>query len=285
MEAKIIEADPEAAQARALAKALERFVRTGQANEHGIGTLVARATGGDIVCLIAVVNRIAAILEQQGDDDLVEVRRSKALGILADPARALAILEWTPTAQPAAPAPSAKAVLHLHLSGEALRTKHGVARVEELGPILLSQVAEFLRHTNVIVKPVIDLAGGMPVDCYEIPDRMHEVTKLRHPYEVFPWGTIGSRHADDDHSTPYKPPHRGGPPGQTHPDNLGPLGRRHHRVKTHAPGWRHHQIHPGTYLWRTGTGHWYRVNHTGTHHLGKHISPPEEQLRALVNAP
>ncbi|HSV38635.1 MAG TPA: hypothetical protein VLI04_07725 [Nocardioidaceae bacterium] len=283
VEAKIIEADPDAAEARALARALERFVRTGAANEHGIGTLVARATAGDIIVFVALVNRIAQILELQGDDDLVDVRRSKAIGILADPARALALLEWTPTSQAKPPKPLPKAVLNIHIAHESLLNKQGVARVEDLGPVTMGQVCEWLRHCNVVVKPVIDLAGGMPVDCYEIPTRMHDVIKLRQPFEIFPWGTINSRRADDDHSKPYVPPDRGGPPGQTHPDNLGPLGRRKHRVKTHAPGWRHHQLHPGTYLWRTPTGHWYRVNRSGSHHLGRHVSLLEEQLRALVS--
>jgi hypothetical protein len=174
------------------------------------------------------------------------------------------------------------ATLYVHVSRETLETGHGVARLEGVGPITAGQAAGFLRHSNVTISPVLDLAGGSPVDCYEVPARMHQVVKLRHPFEIFPWGTIGSRRSEDDHTRRYVPPDQGGPPGQTHPDNLAPLGRRHHRVKTHARGWRHHQIAPGSYLWRTATGHWYRVDRDGSHHLGKHVSPLEQRLTALV---
>src|SRR3954452_12534727 len=43
VEARIIEADPEAAEARRLTAELERFVSTGRSNEFGLKTLIARA--------------------------------------------------------------------------------------------------------------------------------------------------------------------------------------------------------------------------------------------------
>ena len=92
VEAKIIEADPAAATARAEAEELARFVRAGRADEHGLRTLVARARGGDVLVLIAVLDRLAFVLAAQGDTDPLEVRRAAALRILADPARALALL-------------------------------------------------------------------------------------------------------------------------------------------------------------------------------------------------
>ena len=92
VEAKIIEADPAAAAARAEAEELARFVRAGRADEHGLRTLVARARAGDVLVLIAVLDRLAFVLAAQGDTDPLEVRRATALRILADPARALALL-------------------------------------------------------------------------------------------------------------------------------------------------------------------------------------------------
>ena len=93
LEARIVEADPEAAEERARAAALDRFVRTGQSSEFGLKTLVARAAAGDVVFFVAMVDRIAQILLLQGDTDRVDVRRSKAIGILATPARALLMLQ------------------------------------------------------------------------------------------------------------------------------------------------------------------------------------------------
>jgi hypothetical protein len=93
LEARIVAADPGAAEARRVAAELDRFVVTGQSTEHGLKTLVARATAGEVIYLVAMVDRIAEILLQHGDTDPIGPRRSKALGILAHPARALALLQ------------------------------------------------------------------------------------------------------------------------------------------------------------------------------------------------
>ena len=87
LEARIIEADPAAAEARREAAELDRFVVTGQSTEHGLKTLIAKATAGEVIYLVAMVDRLAQILELEGDQSPVGVRRSKALGILAHPAR------------------------------------------------------------------------------------------------------------------------------------------------------------------------------------------------------
>jgi hypothetical protein len=59
---------------------------------RGLKTLIARGEVLDILTFLAAVNRIAEILEVEGDCDGVEVRRSKAVGILGRPDRALAML-------------------------------------------------------------------------------------------------------------------------------------------------------------------------------------------------
>jgi len=92
LEAKIIEADPDAAAERARAAELEQFVSTGQCNEYGLKTMVAKANGGDVVLFVAMCDRIAQVLLLRGDTSPVGVRRAKAVGILADPARALQLL-------------------------------------------------------------------------------------------------------------------------------------------------------------------------------------------------
>ncbi len=102
LEARIVEADPAAAEERARAAALDRFVRTGQSSEFGLKTLVARAAAGDVVFFVAMVDRIAQILLLNGDTDRVDVRRSKAIGILATPARALLMLQQAEAAAAAA---------------------------------------------------------------------------------------------------------------------------------------------------------------------------------------
>jgi hypothetical protein len=61
-------------------------------SEDGLKTIIARAAAGDAVWFLATINRIADILAADGDTDPVGLRRSKALGILAQPAEALRLL-------------------------------------------------------------------------------------------------------------------------------------------------------------------------------------------------
>ena len=63
---------------------------------------------------------------------------------------------------------------------------------------------------------------------------MREHVVLRDAHCVFPGCRRDSRACDLDHINPYVPIDDGGPPGQTHPGNLAPLCRTHHRVKTHT---------------------------------------------------
>ena len=90
--AKIIEADPRAAEEQAKIWEAERFVRAGRTGQSGLKLLIAKANAGDVIWFMATVNRIAEILRLQGDLDSVDVRRSKAIGIFAQPALALQLL-------------------------------------------------------------------------------------------------------------------------------------------------------------------------------------------------
>jgi len=92
LEAAIMAADPDGAERAAAAAARERFVRLGCASEHGLKLIIARATAGDAIWFKATIDRIADILGRDGDTDSIEIRRSKAIGILAQPAQALQLL-------------------------------------------------------------------------------------------------------------------------------------------------------------------------------------------------
>ena len=106
--AKIIEADPRAAEEQAKIWEAERFVRAGRTGQSGLKLLIAKANAGDVIWFMATVNRIAEILRLQGDLDSADVRRSRAIGILAQPALALHLLwefrnEQRPAAEPQQP--------------------------------------------------------------------------------------------------------------------------------------------------------------------------------------
>jgi hypothetical protein len=148
-----------------------------------------------------------------------------------------------------------------------------VARAEGIGPVTVNRLRSWLSHSRVTVKPVIDLNNQVPVDGYEIPDRIREAIHLISPVDCFPYATSTSRTGDIDHTIPYRPPDpttadptttdEGGPPGQTAVGNLGPMTRRHHRTKTFTH-WQLKQVWPGVFAWRSPHGHHYLVDHTGT---------------------
>lgn len=320
LDAAVIHADPVGAERRNAAWAADRFVRTGRTTGHGYKLLIARAAAGDVIWFEAMIARIADVLAARGDTDEVDVRRSKAIGILAQPVLALELLtahqddgpdpeqpdqlgtERTEShgVEPADPlgvadrshrsvrlapadgplrcldprAVAPRVVLHVHLTRDALATRRGVARIEGVGPVTVGEVERFLgtRNVRISVRPVFDPEGVASADAYEIPHRVAEAVRLRNPVDVFPYGTQPSRTpygtADLDHTRAYLSPARGGPPGQTRPDNLGPFSRHHHRAKTHG-GWSERQPEPGLYVWRSPAGFVYTVDRHGTHELGR----------------
>ncbi|TCC25045.1 HNH endonuclease signature motif containing protein [Kribbella speibonae] len=158
--------------------------------------------------------------------------------------------------------------LYVHLTDRTLATGDGVLRVEELGPLLAGQLGELLGHGQVVVKPVIDLQDQVSVHGYEIPERIRERVRLRHPVDMFPYGGAeATRRMDQDHITPYDrtgPPRQAGQAGQTGTDNLIPLTRIHHRAKTFG-GWRSRRLPSGAVDWVSPHGFRFVVDHTGTH--------------------
>ncbi len=168
------------------------------------------------------------------------------------------------------------AVLYYHLSRETLDAMlaeqpyagAGVVRVEDIGPIILDQVQQWLGHSNVVVKPVIDLAGVQPVDHYETPPRVSEAIGLIRTVDYFPYGTSTSRSQDCEHTERFVPMNRGGPPGQTDPLKMGLMTRGHHRLKTHG-GWTVQQLRPGAWLFRSPHRYYYLVDQHGTTALGR----------------
>jgi hypothetical protein len=138
----------------------------------------------------------------------------------------------------------------------------GVGRVEKLGAGSLGLLADLLTRTpHVVVRPVLDLARVDAVDHHDPPPWMRELVILRDGHCVFPGCTLDARDCDLDHITAYQPPAHGGPPGQTTPDNLACLCRRHHRIKTFT-AWTYQRAPTGGYTWTSPHGHRYTT--TGT---------------------
>ncbi len=92
LEGLITAADPRAAEKRAEVEQRRRWVRIRPAAD-GVSWLDGKLTFADGRHLDGTLNRIAAALKAEGDSDDRDARRASALGILSNPALALALLE------------------------------------------------------------------------------------------------------------------------------------------------------------------------------------------------
>lgn len=109
--------------------------------------------------------------------------------------------------------------------------------VERLGPLTVATIQSWLATSRFTLQPVLDMCRTDAVDGYEPPQWMRELVILRDRTCVHP---------------------DGGPPGQTRPDNLAPLCRRHHRAKTHH-GWSYQRNADGSHTWTDPFGRTYDV--------------------------
>ena len=307
-EAKIVEADPALHQERCEAERRRRYVGLGRTEELGLRTLIARLEAGDAVAVDAIVHRVGEILAPLHPEAHPDELRAIAFGWLARPAELFALLlEHTVPEPDSAPEPepvpssralafpadlldalrevdvaplAPKAVLHVHLHEAALHSGDGVARIEGFGPVTLTRLAELLRGTTIKVQPVKDLSDRVRYTAYEHPESLRDHVHLVAGGDYWPYAGSTSRTVDLDHPIPFDHGEDGRdpPPDQTGSHNSGPLGRRHHRWKTHA-GYRSRQCGEGRYVWLTPHGLGFLVDHTGTHR----IHP--EKARMILDAP
>jgi hypothetical protein len=310
LESKILLADPDRAIRLAEKAKRDRQVHVSKRSRYGTKTVIMRLDAADANQLENSICRAARILQSSArtGDQLPGVAdrqcaseqefRAQAAGLLAQPLAAAAVMahdpgrsdapEWLANIDLSKLAP--RAVLHVHVSTETLQAGTGICRVEGIGPVILEQARSWLGSgVRLQLQPVIDATDVTAVDAYEVPVRMREAVLARSPASCFPWSTVVSRRIDLDHTIPY----RKGPPGQTWPGNLGPLGRTEHRIRTHG-GWQVRQPVPGNYVWRSAYGYVFVVNRTGTHALGNSefaddvwcaaaaITPAERRLRDFV---
>jgi len=247
-------------------------------NHTGIADLHARGDWADVKAFDETVGEVAAVLAHNGCLDSLDVRRSMALGILADPERALALLAERP-----APSPKRRIMLTYHLTDAALVGVDPVGFDVDGRPLLDQLVRQWCSRDDVrlVVQPLLTLGtcagatephGGHAVEAYRPSTADRLEVELRDRTCVHPFCTRPARQCDCDHVVPFDPdnPER----GPTCPCNLAPLCRHHHRLKTLA-GWRYTVIEPGTYLWSDPHGQQFLRTPDGTRDvtdrgLGRH---------------
>lgn len=200
----------------------------------GVAQVGAVLDAPDGIFLDAQVERVAGILAAGGAGGGHDARRAKALGLLANPAAALDLLQASlldelpseveahevqcsrqgfaghvcgsvaGSVDPEALLPKASVVLHL--TSDTLSDGVGPVRFEQAKPLLAQWLRDLFGAHRVTVRPVIDQNHQVPSDAYECPPTMREAVGLRNPFEVFPWSTRRSEGLDLDHTNPWRPP-------------------------------------------------------------------------------
>ncbi|WP_426246261.1 HNH endonuclease [Nocardioides sp. LHG3406-4] len=210
----------------------------------------------------AAITHGAETLKTLGSEESLDARRAAAVGELARTQLSLDLAASPPVEEPAVqpsrnqgtPPPARAVVLHVHLTED-----DPVARLEPGTLATIDQVRHWCArsHTQVVIKPVLDLNEPIVCDGYQPPPRLREQVILRDRICVFPWCTRPARGCDLDHIVPWE---HGGPTSTT---NLAALCRRHHRLKTHS-AWAYQRTGPAAYTWTSPHGHTYVRDDTGT---------------------
>jgi hypothetical protein len=249
-------------------------------NHHGIADLEARADWADLAAFDETVARVAEAIKElpEHQHESLDARRSIALGILADPARAESILEGRLDARPSRVRELA-AVLHLT---EANVFQHDpvVLDADQKAHLEQTILAWAGRHDMALRVMPVRHCGGTAGGCADCPAEIDCDSHSRHALEDYtpsaldrrivelnarrcahPYCNRSARRCDYDHVVAFD---KG---GATCPKcNLAPLCRHHHRLKTHA-GWRYWKLGPETYLWRDPHGLIYLRTRDGTREL------------------
>ncbi|HEY0889720.1 MAG TPA: HNH endonuclease signature motif containing protein, partial [Nocardioides sp.] len=266
----IVRFDPETAAQRALEDLETRHARvTLNHVPDGIlatGRLDAVVDAADALELDTILAQIAASLAAAGDTDPLDVRRAKALGLLAR-----GELPHQPDQPPATSSGRRRQlVLHVSLTDTALHgCGDGIATLatptgRPLGPVTVEQVQQWCAtpDAEITVKPVIDLLALLTSTGYQPSTTLREQTVALHRTCVFPHCDRPAHSLDLDHIHP----HATG--GATASDNLAPLCRRHHRTKTHT-AWTYTRLGPAEHLWTSPHGHQFLTDR----HTTRDVSP------------
>ncbi|GAB3254688.1 HNH endonuclease signature motif containing protein [Nocardioides dilutus] len=249
-------------------------------NHHGIADLDARADWADLAKLDETLSAVAEALKHlpEHQHDSLDVRRSIALGVLADPAQAQALLQGNLDAKPTR---VRELVAALHLTEANLLHLDPVVTDADQRAHLDQVIRDWVgRHDIALAVRTIRHCGGRAGGCTTCPAEIDCDHHSRHALETYVPSQLDrrilelaaktcvhpncprpARRCDCDHIKPFDAG------GSTCPKcNLAPLCRHHHRLKTLA-GWNYWKLDPTTYLWRDPHGLLYLRTRDGTRQL------------------
>ena len=251
----------------------DRRVRVIPADTSGLATLVARLPEADAVAIAATLRALAEQPVDSTDERTREQRRCDLLTSSLTGLRAAHGCDGD--LDLVGRAPGAVSVrLDVTIPVESLTGGDAPAQVPGYGTVSASTaraVAQLGRDDAAIRPVVYDPRSGFllgagaprggpgalsgirwlrevsPSPAYEHPPVMERLLHLRDATCRAPGCTRRATACDCDHVVPH-------PEGPTSVDNSCCLCRRHHRLKTHAPGWSLSLAADGTASWTTPTG-------------------------------
>ncbi len=221
-------------------------------NQNGVVDTYACLDLPDGIDFDAAVALVAEELKQAGSEESLDVRRARAVGVIA---RRILAGDLT-----VAPSTARDANLYIHLdAGQDMQAWARLEAPDTLVPV--ARVKEWLAGASkVIVRPVIDLNEDLIRNPYAPSQTQREQLFLTQTTCAHPYCNKRARKADLDHINAYD---KEGPPGQTRSSNLAPLCRYHHRLKTFTD-WTYARLAAGMYLWRNPAGQLYLRTRDGT---------------------
>ena len=170
------------------------------------GTSHLEVTGDtlDLTVFHDLVCEQAAQLKALGDTDTLDVRKAKAVGVIANRQAALdlgTLLDGSSGVEPGQTVNQqsvAKTKLYLHLSLTDLlglddSDGAGFGTVERFGPASIARIKDWAGRSRVTIQPVLDMSRNDAVDAHDPPAWMRELVILRDRHCVFPWCTRDAR--------------------------------------------------------------------------------------------
>ncbi|MFT4288776.1 HNH endonuclease signature motif containing protein, partial [Nocardioides sp.] len=104
---------------------------------------------------------------------------------------------------------------------------------QHLGMVTIDRLHTWCTHSQVTVRPVLDLTAEAVTAGRFATDTLREQVVETARTCVFPYCERPAEACDLDHAKKWQ---EHGPPDQTRTGNIAPLCRHHHRVKTHSAG-------------------------------------------------
>ena len=159
VEAAILRADPAQATSDVEAAIAGQGVWFGRENRHGIGTVFGKATVPDLKALDLYLDTVARAMSVLGDTDPYDLRRAKALGVMANPTAALDLIRLANEALTTEPPEPTRARAH-SATEDGARSERGVGPRDGTDPRRGCDLGPATLYVHVTQQSLADEVDG-----------------------------------------------------------------------------------------------------------------------------